>query len=202
MPGPGSVTCWISALEGGDAAAAQKLWERYYRRLVGLARKKLQGTRRYAADESDVVQNAFLSFFRGVDEARFPQLKDRDNLWRLLVVITARKAVDLANREACEKRGGGKVGGEPALVNLADSTTGGLEAVVGSEPTPGFIARMAEEHQRLLQLLDEDELRSIAVWKMERYTNQEIAERLDCSLAKVERRLGVIRKRWESKITS
>jgi hypothetical protein len=43
--------------------------------------------RRRAADEEDVVQDAFHSFFRGVSAGRFPQLNDRDNLWRLLVAI-------------------------------------------------------------------------------------------------------------------
>jgi len=36
-----SVTQWIDRLKACDPGAAQKLWERYYRRLVGLARKKL-----------------------------------------------------------------------------------------------------------------------------------------------------------------
>ena len=94
MSSGGSVTRWVAALKAGDAAAAQPLWERYHRQLVALARRKLDASRRRAADEEDVVQSAFHSFFRGVARGRFPQLNDRDNLWRLLVVITARKAVD------------------------------------------------------------------------------------------------------------
>src|SRR5438445_1726432 len=90
MSSEGSVTRWVTALKGGDAAAAQPLWERYHRQLVSLARQKLQFARRRSADEDDIVQNAFHSFFRGVSHNRFPQLNDRDNLWRLLVVITAR----------------------------------------------------------------------------------------------------------------
>ena len=57
MPGSssGSVTHWIGLLEAGDPAAAQKLWQAYFQRLVGLARKKLRGTPRRAADEEDVA---------------------------------------------------------------------------------------------------------------------------------------------------
>src|SRR5438552_14213398 len=109
MPSEGSVTRWVTALKGGDAAAAQPLWERYYRRLVGLAREKLRTARRRAADEEDVVQSAFHSFFRGVARGRFPQLGDRDNLWRLLVVITARKALDQLAHDHARRRGGGTV---------------------------------------------------------------------------------------------
>ena len=107
MSAEGSVTRWVTALKDGDVAAAQPLWERYYRRLVGLAREKLDAARRRAADEEDVVQSAFHSFFQGVAKGRFPQLDDRDNLWRLLVVITARKALDQLAHDHALRRGGG-----------------------------------------------------------------------------------------------
>ena len=107
MSSEGSVTCWVTALKGGDPAAAQAIWERYHRRLVGLARDKLRAARRRAADEEDVVQNAFHSFFKGVAAGRFPRLDDRDNLWRLLVVITARKALDQLAHEHSKRQGGG-----------------------------------------------------------------------------------------------
>jgi hypothetical protein len=68
------------------------LWERYFRRLVGLARPRLDNTARRAADEQDVALSALASVFRGVEEGRFPQLGDRDDLWRLLVTVTVRKA--------------------------------------------------------------------------------------------------------------
>src|SRR5882724_9359734 len=111
----GSVTCWISRLQAGDAAAAQVLWERYFRRLVGLARKKLQDAPRRAADEEDVAISAFASFCRGAAHGQFPQLADRDNLWRLLVTLTARKALHLQRDERRHKRGGGTVRDEAAL---------------------------------------------------------------------------------------
>ena len=60
----GSVTRWIGQLQTGDPAAAQLLWDRYFRRMVGLARKKLEGAKRGAADEEDVALSAFDSFCR------------------------------------------------------------------------------------------------------------------------------------------
>jgi hypothetical protein len=59
MPPEASVTQWIDRLEAGDPDAAQKLWERYFLRLVGLARKKLRAVPRRAADEEDVALSAF-----------------------------------------------------------------------------------------------------------------------------------------------
>ena len=68
MTPPGSVSHWLAALKEGDPAAARPLWERYYRRLVALARERLDAGPRRAADEEDVVQNAFHSFFRAAAE--------------------------------------------------------------------------------------------------------------------------------------
>src|SRR5262249_56215608 len=91
--------------KGGEQAATGALGEPYVRQLVGLARKKLRSAPRKEGDEEDVVQNAFHSFFRGMARGRFPELHDRDNLWRLLVVITARKAVKQIARERARRRG-------------------------------------------------------------------------------------------------
>src|SRR5262245_66271841 len=142
MSSEGSVTRWVTALKGGDTAAAQPLWERYYRQLIALARKKLQAARR-AADEEDVVQNAFHSFFRGLSRGRFPQLRDRDNLWRLLVVITARKALDQIAYEHSRRRGGGTVPGQSRIYPGEPGwDAAALEQVVGDEPTPEFAAQV------------------------------------------------------------
>jgi hypothetical protein len=80
MASVSSVTYWIHQLKAGDQLALQQLWEDYFRRLVGLARQRLQGAARLAADEEDVALSAFDSFYRGVQEGRFPRLLDRGDL--------------------------------------------------------------------------------------------------------------------------
>ena len=194
-----SVTQWIDGLKAGDPDAAQKLWERYFRRLVGLARMKLRSAPRRAADEEDVALSAFDSFCRGAKQERFPQLHDRLDLWQLLVLVTARKAVDLAQHERRQKRGGGGVLDEAALPGPARSSAQGaaLEQIEGPEPTPAFAAQVAEEYGRLLERLDSPELRTVAMRKVEGYGNEEIAAQLGCGLRTVERRLRLIRSLWE-----
>src|SRR5205085_4982647 len=145
-----SVSRWLQVLQGGDPAAAQPLWERYFHRLVGLARAKLQGQPRRAADEEDVALSAFDSFCRGAEQGRFPKLDDRDDLWRLLVTLTERKAFNLARDERRLKRGGGAVLGADELLRPGDSSGGGLDQVAGREPTPEFAAEVAEEYRLLL----------------------------------------------------
>jgi DNA-directed RNA polymerase specialized sigma24 family protein len=201
MSAIGTVSLWIKQLKGGDRATVQKLWESYFHRLVGLARKKLQGCPRGAADEEDVVLSAFDSFCRGAEEGRFPQLLDRDDLWHLLVLITSRKAINRAKQERRQKRGGGAVWHESALPGTDSSGWGPAFAnVIGREPDPEFAVLLAEEYRRLLEKLTSAELRSVAVWKLEGYTNEEIAARLGRSRGTVERKLRLIRDCWEKEV--
>jgi DNA-directed RNA polymerase specialized sigma24 family protein len=190
-----SVSVWLGPLKRGDAQAAQELWDRYFEKLVRLARKKLQGASRRAADEEDVALSAFNSFCEGAAQGKFPLLDDRDNLWRVMVVITARKASRMAERERRKKRGGGDLRGESVFRKSEEDTSPGIQQVVGTEPTPEFAAQFAEEHERLLGMLA-PELRQFALWKLEGYTNEEIAQNAKCGLRTVQRKFERIRKEW------
>jgi DNA-directed RNA polymerase specialized sigma24 family protein len=187
----GSVTGWIGALKRGEPVAAQQLWDVYVRRLVELARVHLRYVPRRAADEEDVALSAFDSFFRGVERGRFSQLDDRDDLWRLLVVITVRKACNLAKHERRQSRGAGRV------QIFSDLAEWGADDLPGAEPTPELAAQVAEEYRRLLGLLRDESLRSVALLKMEGHTNEEIATKLGCVRFTVDRKLRAIRQIWE-----
>jgi DNA-directed RNA polymerase specialized sigma24 family protein len=181
------VTRWISALKGGDQAAASGLWESYFRRLVALARARLGDLPRLMADEEDIALSAFDSFCRGAQAGHFRRLHDRDDLWQILALITVRKAIDLRNYEGRQSRGMGRVRSLTAL------TRDGLERLGGDEPTPELAAQLAEEYRRLMERLDDPGLRSVATFKLEGYTNHEIAARLGCVTSTVERKLARIR---------
>lgn len=186
----GSVTQWLGQLQGGDPAAVQQIWERYFARLVGLARTKLRSAPRRAVDEEDVALSAFDSFCRNAEAGRFPQLADRDGLWRLLVVLTARKAAHLVRDETRQKRGGG-------AVVLADDEGSLLAEVLSREPTPELAAEVADECQRLLDRLGDRELEQIAVWRMEGFSVEEVAAKLGYAPRSVKRKLQLIRAAWE-----
>ena len=199
MVSEGSVTLWIGKLKAGDPDAARRLWEAYSTRLVALARTKLRGTPRRAVDEEDVALHAFDSFCRGAGRGQFAKLTDRGDLWQLLAVITARKAAHLIEYQRRKKRGGGVVLGESALLGPTGAGPG-LQQVVSSEPAPDLTAQMTEECQRLLDLLGDDELCSVAVWRMEGATIDEIAERLTCVRRSVDRKLRLIRDIWAREV--
>jgi DNA-directed RNA polymerase specialized sigma24 family protein len=190
MNAENSVTQWISALKQGDPSAARGLWEAYCRRLVGLAQARLRYAPRRIADEEDVALSAFDSFCRGARAGRFPRLDDRNDLWQILVLITVRKAGDLCKYEGRQSRGMGRV------LSLTELTPEGLETVGGAEPPAELAAQIAEECQRLMELLGDSTLQSVATWKLEGYTNDEIAVRLGCVTKTVERKLARIRSKW------
>ena len=196
MSDDGSITRWLGPLQAGSGEAAHRLWQRFASRLVGLARARLQSAPRRAADEEDAVLSAFDSFCRGAEQGRFPNITDRGDLWNLLVAITVRKVSDQVKHERRQKRGGGAVVPEADLSRGADRDPT-LDEVIGGEPTPEMVAEMAEQCHALLSALPAEDLRSIALWKMEGFTNEEIADKLDCARSTVQRKLQLIQTRWE-----
>ena len=192
MSSSSPVTTWIERLKLGDDQAAEELWRVYYGKLVRLARLKLAGAKRRIADEEDIALTAFDSFCRGVRKGHFPRLTGRNDLWQVLVMVTARKAVDQKKLERRAKRGGGRVRGESVFQHV-DRTGAGLGDIIGRKPTPEFAALFAEELELLLRRLDDDGLRKLVLMKLEGYLNTDIAEHLGCGLRTVERKLSRIR---------
>jgi RNA polymerase sigma factor (sigma-70 family) len=190
-----SVTRWLGPLQRGDDVAAQQLWQRYYDRLVGLARRKLRDLRQHEAAE-DVALGAFDSFCRSAQQGRFPKLTDRDSLWRLLVIITARKAAH-HRRDARRLKRGTQNAGSGLAGQDREAT---LEQIVSREPTPEFAAEAADQCRHLLRRLAAPELQSIALWRMEGYTVEEIAQKLSCDARTVKRRLDLIRRLGEEEL--
>jgi DNA-directed RNA polymerase specialized sigma24 family protein len=191
MADDGSVTHWFGQLQAGNPAAAQELWERYFRRLVGLARARLRNTPRGASDDEDVALSAFASFCRCAEQGRFPQLSDRDGLWRLLVVLTIRKVQHMVRHETRQKR-------RPITDrDVASDEKTVIEQVLCREPTPDMAAEVAEEYGALLRRLGDSDLETIAMLRMEGYTVEEIAQKLGLAARSIKRKLALIRTIWK-----
>jgi DNA-directed RNA polymerase specialized sigma24 family protein len=193
----GSVTHWIGDLRSGGNAAAQHLWERYFDRLVRLARQKLRARAGAAEDGEDAALSAFDSFCRGAAEGRYPRLANRDELWRLLVVITVRKALSQVERQGAAKRGGGRLVGEAKLAGGEESDSGtALDHFAGREPSPELAAMVVEEYQRLRSRLGDESLCLVLDLSLEGYDRAGIAARMGRSVKTVARKLDVIRRVW------
>jgi DNA-directed RNA polymerase specialized sigma24 family protein len=191
-----SVTTWLSGLKAGDDDPVKRLWDRYFQRLVRLAGKRLPGHARRAIDEEDVALSAFQSFCDRARKGQFPELANRDDLWRVLFAITVRKAVGAVRYQTRKKRGGGHVLGESALGQDEQSQVANLTRFLSREPTPEDAAELADELDRLFARLNDETLRFIALQKLHGLTSEEIAASLEISARTVDRKLQLIRAVW------
>jgi RNA polymerase sigma factor (sigma-70 family) len=191
------VTRWIEGLKAGDEAAVADLWNRYFERLVRLARQKLGSTPRRVADEEDVAVSVFRCLCTGAQHGRLAEIADRGDLWRVLVTMTMRKTIDQQRRLSGKKRGSGRVRGESVFLRKSgEEGSPGLQQFGDGLPTPLMLTIIEEEGQRLLAALDDPKLRQIALWKLESFTNDEIAEKLQLTTRSIERKLHRIREIW------
>jgi DNA-directed RNA polymerase specialized sigma24 family protein len=196
MQSDATVTDWIEAVKQGDSLAANRLWERYFDRLVAFAHKKLGSAPRRVADEEDIALSAFKSLCLGAQGGRFRKLDDRHDLWMLLVLIAARKVADEFERNRRLKRRGSPL--DEAALGVADASGHGrtLEQIAGSDPSPEFLALVSDECRQRIESLPDESLRRVALLRMEGYTQDEVAAELACTRRTVARKLDVIRKLW------
>ncbi len=195
-----SVSEWIRNLKAGDAAASHELWNRYFEKLVTLAKAKMRNQPRRVADEEDVALSVFKSLCRGAEMGRFTELSERDDLWALLLTMTKRKVSNHVRRETTQKRGGGAVRGESVF--WSPDAAWGIDQIVDDEPSPEFLTGLGEEHDRLMDMLGDEKLRLIAVLRMEGHTNEEIAEKLNVTSRTIRRKLDLIREKWAKELDS
>lgn len=191
-----SVTIWLDGLRAGDDDPIQRLWDRYFQRLVRLAGTRLPGHARRAIDEEDVALSAFQSFCDRARKGQFPELANRHDLWRVLFAITVRKAIGAVRYQTRKKRGGGNVLGESALGQDEQSEVAGLSRFLSREPTPDDAAELADQLDTLLAMLNDETLRVIALHKLRGLTSEEIAGSLQVSTRTVDRKLKLIRAMW------
>jgi DNA-directed RNA polymerase specialized sigma24 family protein len=176
------VSVWIDQVKAGDHEALEKIWHAYLSRLLGLVRGNLRQSAARLADPDDIVQSAMISFWTRACGGRYPALNDRDGLWKLLVAITLTKARALSRKE----------GRRRDLLEQHLPNFGFLQ----TDPTPEVAAQLTEDFQYLLDRLNSDLLRAIAMDKLEGFTNAEIASRQGKSIPTIERKLRLIRQLW------
>jgi DNA-directed RNA polymerase specialized sigma24 family protein len=192
QPTDASVTNWLRKLESGHDQAAQRLWDVFFERLVLLAQQRMRTSPHGTADAEDIALSAFASFCFGVQNQRFPDLSDRNGLWRLLVSITLRKLMHMLRDQNRQKRGGG-FRQIPQATDSSGSLTE-IEQIMAREPTPEIVAQLAEQYDHWMRALASEELVRLTQWKLEGFTNIEIAAKCGLTARTIERKLNLIRK--------
>lgn len=174
-----AVSKLVSQLKAGHTEAVRPLWEKLFGRMVKLAHRRVRSPQ---IDHEVVAASAFNSFCAAALKGRFPDLTDRDDLWRLLIFITHQKMVKYVRYSGAGKRRSDRIEGD------AD-----LSQVLSREPSPDFAAMLAEEVQGFLDRVGDAQLQQVALWKMEGMTHEEIAARQGCTTRTVMNRIKLIR---------
>ncbi len=181
------VTLWISQLKSGDEQAAQQIWDQFFARVQAFAQRKLGAIPQRDGDAEDLALSAMNALYLGAREGRFQKLEDRQDLWRLLAIITARKAA-LSWRKKKQRR---EVG-ESVLLNGRDAQVSMRNV---PDHAPDYFDSLSMACQDLLGGLD-DRLRNVALLRLQGYANDEIAQQVGRSVKSVERYLKLIRETW------
>jgi DNA-directed RNA polymerase specialized sigma24 family protein len=184
---PGTITRIIRKLEGAERlrrdAAVRELWERFFADLTIYARKRLKAMNAPLgpADEEDAASRAFMKVCRGIERGQL-KLANRVDLTKVLRSATAREVFTLLSRAKGPR---GRSDDEMVLGQVVDPAL-----------PPDLLLLAFDACQRLLNLLETDALRQVAVWKLAGHTNEAIAAKLGRSPATVERTLSHIRETW------
>ena len=188
----------ISVIRKVTPQEAEAIWSEYFPRLLRFAQKKLMNMPRRTFDEEDVALSAMHSFFKGQEAGRFNDLSGNDEIWRLLVTITARKVTAQRRKHLADKRGGGSVRGESVFAKVGhdDGIQDGLAQLMDENRMPESVEDVIGTCDELLLALKDDKLQQTAVMRMEGYTNKEISEQLGCSVARTKQRVARIKEIW------
>src|SRR5215510_12343235 len=141
------------AASGSVAEADQRaLFERFSRRLIGLARVHLDERFQHKVDPEDVVQSVYKSVLIRYGDGALAA-EGWEGLWGLLTRITLRKCADRVRYYRAERRAAGREAPPPPGSGYANP----LGKAAGREPTPEEAVALGETVEQLLRGLDEDE---------------------------------------------
>lgn len=181
----------IPRVRAGDQAAAEKVFDRYAQQLARLAEQHLSRRIAQRVEGEDVVQSVFRTFFQRAERGEF-QIRSSDQLWKLLVTITVRKARMQARRHSAEKRN----------VELESDDPAALIAAIDREPGPDEAKILDDEIDRVLSGMpsSQQELyRRVLELKLAGHSNREIAAQLELVSRNVDRMLNRLESRFDDR---
>ncbi len=175
----------LSMFRAGNEQAARELYERYVDRLLALARKRISQRMASRVDPEDIVQSVFRTFFGRVKKGQF-RIADQDDLCKLLVRITVHKTLRQVAFHKAAKR-------DPSLEAGQDGYSAeGIQRVLDDEPGHEDAVAFLDQLEHFLAQLRPEE-RQILEMRMQGYSNDEIAKKLNIYDRKIRRTIERIR---------
>jgi DNA-directed RNA polymerase specialized sigma24 family protein len=188
---PGSVSKWVSQMKAGDRSAARSLWGRFYGKLVRAATRRLGRNPDPSLGGEDVAQVAFANVCEGLLTGKYPQLENRDDLWRLLMA-------SMVNRVTSHYR---FINAQKRTVALNQPLEKIDEKSLLTLATPEAQAELKDLIEHLLETLDQDdptgELREIALLYLQEHAASAIAKKMRRRKTNILQKIHLIRLMWE-----
>jgi RNA polymerase sigma-70 factor (ECF subfamily) len=177
----------MTQLRSGDQDSAGVVFNKYARRLIGLAASRLPAPVRAKEDPEDAVMSAFKSFFARQKKGEFKP-EDWDELTTLLTYLTVCKVDRRIRKYLTGKR---DVRRESTPAANDDGEPGGFQTAA-PDPTPAEAAMVADTVKELMARLDPTD-QEILTLRLQGNTTAEIAAAVGRSERTVFRVLDAIR---------
>jgi DNA-directed RNA polymerase specialized sigma24 family protein len=182
MPASDSFQEMLARLRESDADAAREVFERFFTRVVSLARSNLDRRLAGKVDAESVAGSVLATFFRRSAGGEF-SLSEWTELWRLLATITVRKCL---NRARAFRNQGRDVGREIGLEDVY---------LLDHEPSPEEEIIVRDLLEKLLRSCTADE-RAVIERSLQGQSVKEVVEATGLS----ERTVVRIRERFRRQL--
>jgi DNA-directed RNA polymerase specialized sigma24 family protein len=194
----------LKRVVAGDEDAMTEVVTASMGRLKRRISKRLPHGLRRHTDEDDVAQSVLNSFIGGMRQGdRFRKLNDTNDLWQILGMLTKQKLAKHLRRFQAQKRGAGNVRGDSIFISPdQDSITPGLDGLPDQRVSVADEIIRIEEVDHLLEILEDDKLKKIALLKLQGYEHEEIARDLSISVRSVGRKMNLIRDLWQNRLSA
>ena len=193
-PDPGSISQWVLRLKSGNPTATQAIWDRFYPKLVEAANKRLIKNPDPATSGEDIAQSSFRNVCLGVLEGKYPQLENRDDLWKLLLV-------SMINRVRSHYR---SINAQKRAVSLEESIDSIDDELLVQFKSPAAQSELDDLIDFLLNKLDQEDpsgqLRQIAVLYLNEHSASDIAKIIHRRQTNILHKVQLIRALWEESL--
>ena len=171
-----------------------KLHNAFAARLLAFTKKRLPGNLKAVVDAEGIVQETFLTYFRGIQSEQFESTENGDE-WPLLAAICRRKLLEHLQWHGRIKR---NTRGQVHFSNLETDSSDGLQ-VAHRQHTASREFRIGEVHTRVRDLLTDRE-REINDARMDGLSDQELQQRFGCTERTIRRAVARFRQLLEQEL--
>jgi RNA polymerase sigma factor (sigma-70 family) len=166
----------------------------YAARLLAFTRKRLPNGLKAVVDTEEIVQETFLTYFRGIQSGHLTTHESGDQ-WPLLAAICRRKLLEHLQWHGRIKR---DTRGQVHFSNMEDDS-GDAFQIAHREHTASREFRIGEVHRRARDLLTARQ-REINDARMDGLSDQELQERFGCTERTIRRAITRFRQLLEQEL--